>query len=286
MVLVSDFGLEQACDAAGKPDVNMADLILLSFDAEEFDIPEEFGRAVPEATQFEVGSRGLRTVLDLLDRLDVRATFFTTARIAEHAPDLVRRIVARHELASHGYHHSRWDDADLVRSREALEALGGGAVTSFRRARFAPTDHRLIAAAGYRCNSSENPIWMPGRYNNLGRPRVAYYSGELLNVPISASPVVRLPLFWLAFKNFPQRLIHAASSWTLRHDGYLNVFWHPWEFVDITAFGLPGYITRRCGQPMLDRLERYIRHLQPRGRFATFTEFDAHWRQHHPPRPA
>lgn len=257
----------------------MADLILLSFDVEEFDIPEEFGHAVSETTQFEVGVRGLRAVLDLLDRLEVTATFFTTARIAAQAPDLIRRIVARHELASHGYHHSQWQDADLLRSRQALEALGDVQVRGFRRARFAPTDHRLIAEAGYRYNSSENPIYMPGRYNNLRRPRKAYLSGELLNVPISASPVIRLPLFWLAFKNFPQTLIHAASAWTLAHDHYLNVFWHPWEFVDIRGFGLPGYITRSCGPPMLDKLQRYIRYLQTRGQFVTFSDFDAAWRQ-------
>lgn len=257
----------------------MTDTILLSFDAEEFDIPEEFGRAVPEATQFEVGARGLQVVLDLLERLEVRATFFTTGRLAEHAPDLIRRIVARHELASHGYHHSRWEDADLIRSRQVLEALGGVRVSGFRRARFAPTDHALILDAGYRTNSSENPIYMPGRYNNLRRPRVAYFSGDLLNVPISASPVIRLPLFWLAFKNLPQPLIHAASRWTLRHDGYLNVFWHPWEFVDVTGFGLPRYVTRHCGESLRIKLERYIQFLGKFGTFSTFSEFDAAWRQ-------
>jgi hypothetical protein len=252
----------------------MADRVLLSFDAEEFDIPQEFGRPVPEATQMSVSAHGLEAVLALLDRLDTRATFFTTARFALANEALVRRVAARHEVASHGYDHSTFCDEDLLRSRQALEAITSAPCRGFRRARMAPTDHGAIRAAGYSYNSSENPIYLPGRYNNFRRPRRPYFSGDLLNIPVSATPLVRFPLFWLSFKNVPLLVSQAAATATLAADSAINLYFHPWEFADIGGFGLPGYITRCSGDRLAAKLERYLSWLKRRASFITFSEFD------------
>src|SRR4051794_25869544 len=46
-------------------------------------------------------------LLDLLDRLQVPATFFVPGRVAERHPERVRQIVAAgHELAPHGWTHT------------------------------------------------------------------------------------------------------------------------------------------------------------------------------------
>ncbi len=252
--------------------------ILLSFDVEEFDIPQEFGQPVSEDVQFDVGARGLEAVLNLLDRLNLRATFFTTANFAQHHPALILRAATRHEIASHGFFHSAFEIGDLQRSRSALEKITGHRVDGFRRARLAPTDPAAILAAGYRYNSSENPTCIPGRYNNFFRPRTANLAGDLLNIPISVTPLVRFPLFWLSFKNFPMPLLKAATGLTLRTDGYLNIFYHPWEFTDLSPYNLPGYIKKCDGQAMVDRLEGYLNWLGQRGTFITMGEFERRFR--------
>jgi peptidoglycan/xylan/chitin deacetylase (PgdA/CDA1 family) len=57
-------------------------------------------------------------ILDQLDRVDARATFFVVAKQVEMYPDLAREIVARgHEIASHTYNHENL--AEL--SREEIE---------------------------------------------------------------------------------------------------------------------------------------------------------------------
>ncbi len=252
----------------------MSRLVLLSFDVEEFDIPGEYGRPVPDDVQFSVSATGLERVLDLLDRLGVTATFFTTALFALRHQALMRRVAVRHEVASHGYAHSSFADEDLPRSRLALEQVCAGPVVGFRRARMVPTDHAAILAAGYRYNSSENPVWLPGRHNNFFKRRTAWFSGELLNIPVSATPVIRFPLFWLSFKNFPLPAVQAAAGMTLAWDSYLNLYWHPWEFADIGSFGLPRFVARPDGQRLADRLGRYIGWLKRRADFTTFREFD------------
>ena len=74
--------------------------LLLSFDAEEFDAPGDFGHPVDPVQAIATGAAGCIRVLDGLQRMGVPATFFTTASLAQAHPELVRRIVsAGHELA-------------------------------------------------------------------------------------------------------------------------------------------------------------------------------------------
>ncbi|MGV0026245.1 hypothetical protein ACFE35_14670 [Phormidesmis priestleyi ANT.L61.2] len=69
----------------------MNPLILLSFDLEEFDVPEEYG-AIDDTTKFKVSLQGLEPVLELLHRLNVKATFFVTANFAIHHPSKMLEI--------------------------------------------------------------------------------------------------------------------------------------------------------------------------------------------------
>jgi len=244
---------------------------LLTFDVEEFDAPLDFGRDLTDELQFRIGGEGWLRMLDLLDELDLCATLFITASIAERFPDLLRRSVERHEIASHGLVHRTFEIADLAVSREALRAASGQEVLGFRRARLQATDPRAILDAGYAWDSSENPIWLPGRYNNLSLPRTTYRKGNLIEVPLSASPRMRLPLFWLAMKNLPMSLIRSATRQCLIRDGVAHLLWHPWELLDLRASGLPRYVRRPDGERMIERVASYLRWLRQRSHFETIT---------------
>jgi len=246
--------------------------ILLSFDVEEFDAPVSRGRVMPMAEQMEVGGRGQARLLDLLDALGVRATMFTTANFALAHPALQRRAAARHEIASHAHFHASFRDADLTSSRAVLRETSGQEVLGFRRPRLQATDPAAIAAAGYAYDSSVNPIWLPGRYANLSSPRLPHRRGTIAEFPISTSPVVRLPLFWLAWKNLPMPLVRDACARCLARDGILNLFWHPWEFLDLSREGLPVHVRRVDGERMCDRFAAFVEWLRPRGRIETFAE--------------
>ncbi len=83
-------------------------------------------------------------ILAQFARADVRGTFFTLGWVAERHPALIRRIVAAgHELASHGWDHTRADSqdpdsfrADIRRARALLEDTGGVRVAGYRAATF------------------------------------------------------------------------------------------------------------------------------------------------------
>ncbi|WP_445244968.1 hypothetical protein [Microcoleus sp. OTE_8_concoct_300] len=117
--------------------------------------------------------------------------------------------------------------------------------------RLQPVDDAEIEKAGYEYNSSMNPTYIPGRYNNLSKPRTAYYTNKLLNLAISVTPVLRFPLFWLSFKNFPISMIELATQLTLETDSSLNSYFHLWEFTDISPLKLPNYVKKYSDRKMV-----------------------------------
>ena len=244
-------------------------MILLGFDVEEFDMPLEFGKQLPFDEQLAISTTGTETVLALLKEAGIKATFFCTANYAINKPDIIKKIIdAGHELASHGYYHSDFKLEHLLQSKLKLEEVSGAEVTGFRMARMMPVDEQEIAKAGYLYNSSINPTFIPGRYNNLKKPRSWFFDEGVLQIPASVSPLVRWPLFWLSFHNLPMSLIRFMAAAAHRKDGYLNLYFHPWEFTDLKQpekYGFPGYVSKNSGDAFTKRIKDFIAWAQDRG---------------------
>lgn len=248
--------------------------LLFTVDVEEFDTALEYGHALSMAEQMAVSTRGLRLLNDRFDAVNARATLFTTANYALHEPQLIKRLADRHEIASHGYYHTTFEPADLQTSRTALEDLLGRPVVGFRRARMGFVDPNDVAAAGYVYNSSLHPTFIPGRYNHWGEPRHPFREQGVWQIPASVTPRLRLPLFWLSLKNFPFSFYKQLCLQTLRADGFLNLYVHPWEFTDLSAYEqIPAYVRRYSHEELLDRVEKLLRYLQPHAEYQTMQDF-------------
>ncbi|MDR1120696.1 MAG: polysaccharide deacetylase family protein [Dysgonamonadaceae bacterium] len=262
-------------------------MILLSFDIEEFDMPFEYNREISFEQQMAVSRQGAEKILQLLERQAVHATFYMTANFAQHAPEMVAKIVSSgHELASHGFYHSRFEPKHLKESRDLLEKTGNITVNGYRMARMMPVPEEEVQKAGYRYNSSINPTFLPGRYNKLKEPRTVFLRSGVWQLPTSVTPLFRFPLFWLAFHNLPLRLYRCLARWTYRKDGYLNLYFHPWEFMPIgpkSAYNFPPYVTRNTDGKMTERLEKLIVWAKKSGyAFGTTNDFiDRHTASHH-----
>jgi peptidoglycan/xylan/chitin deacetylase (PgdA/CDA1 family) len=254
--------------------------VLLSFDLEEFDMPLEYGRTIEFSNQIYVSAEGATTILNVLRRHNVKATFFSTVVFASHAKDIVKRVVDEgHELASHGYYHSAFEEKHLLESKKELERLSGKPIEGFRMARMMPVNDRAIQEAGYVYNSSLNPVYLPGRYNNFFKPRTKFVTDKLIQLPASASPLMRIPLFWLSFHNFPLWLYKALCSRTINRDGYVNTYFHPWEFTDLKkpSYGLPRFVRINSGEEMTLRFENLLSWMHGKGySFSTIKDFLRH----------
>lgn len=236
--------------------------ILLSFDIEEFEMPREYGDPIPFEKQIEISHKGTILILDLLHKYNIKATFYTTANFATHAKDIVHRIVDEgHELASHGYVHDHFEPLHLKMSKDILEDISQVTVKGYRMARMMPVPEVEVYKAGYVYNSSINPTFLPGRYNKLNEPRTFFYRENVLQLPASVTPFMRFPLFWISFHNLPLSIYFCLASRTIKKDGYLNTYFHPWEFMDIgpkKKYNFPFYITNNTDTKMVERFEKFI----------------------------
>jgi polysaccharide deacetylase family protein (PEP-CTERM system associated) len=186
-------------------------------------------------------------ILDQFDAAGVKATFFTLGWVAQRFPALIRRIASDgHELASHGWDHTRADAqgpetfrADIRRTRALLEDVGGVKVTGYRAATFSIGARNLWALPilrreGYIYSSSINPI----RHDLYGMP-------EAPRVPFrpEADGVVEIPMTTVRlmgrnwpcsgggyFRLLPTALYRAGLTRVNRHDRQPGIFYfHPWE---------------------------------------------------------
>jgi hypothetical protein len=133
------------------------------------------------------------------------------------------------------------------------------------------------ARQGYLYNASLNPAFIPGRYMHLTTPRTYFWEKGVLQIPASVSPILRIPMFWLSLHNFPLWLYKALTFRILKHDGYFNTYFHPWEFYPLgehPELKMPYIIKHNAGQGMYDRLKELILSLKSRGeQFETYSEF-------------
>lgn len=186
-----------------------------------------------------------RRVLDLLDRGRAKATFFTLGWIGERAPKLVAEIVARgHELASHGYDHTKVFDqtpdefrADLVKTKRILEDAGGAPVRGFRAAGFSidrrtPWAYEILGETGHLYSSSSHPI-AHDHYGDPGGRRMPHAIDGVIEAPVATANVFGRRVSaagggW--FRAAPyglSRLLIAKAAGTLK--GPAIFYFHPWE---------------------------------------------------------
>lgn len=193
--------------------------------------------------------RNTDAVLALLDQAGARGTFFTLGWVAERYPGVVRRIVGQgHELASHGWSHTRADSqsrpefrADVSRTKKLLEDVGGVAVVGYRAATFSIGSGNdwaweVLADTGYAYSSSVYPI-AHDFYGMPDAPRIPFR-------PKGANGVIEIPLTTVRFgqRNYPcsgggyfRLLPYPVSRWQMRRVNRVErrpcVFYcHPWEF--------------------------------------------------------
>ena len=136
-------------------------------------------------------------LLDLLDELGARATFFLLGMSVANNRDVVAEIVRRgHEPASHGYAHQRVYDqtpdefrADLERAAETIADATGQRPLAYRAPAFSinrrtPWAYDVLTESGFRYDSSQyDSPRIPDRLGDI--PREPYRLGELWELPVT-----------------------------------------------------------------------------------------------------
>ena len=177
---------------------------------------EDFFCDLPFESWSKYESRVLKNtnkILDLFEKYQIKATFFTLGYIAEKFPDLIKKIDNKgHEIASHSYAHldirkttEKDFENDIVKSIEILEKIIGKRVLGFRAPYFSIDKKSFwamkILSKYFKYDSSIFPVKTPlyGIRNaprniykpNLTNPSIEDVESELIEIPLATD---RIPI--------------------------------------------------------------------------------------------
>ena len=245
-----------------------------------FDLDAEtlwMARGVSEPVTLSQGRFGsveaVPRILELLEKAQVRASFFIPAWTAAHYPDTVRAIAAAgHEIGCHGDEHERVSDLEasreeaiLVKSLETLTPLAGGRPVGWRAPawQLSASSLDLVAKHGF-------------EYSSNMMDRLAPY----LHAEAHGRRLVEIPVAWVLddapfFMFTGQRSIQAPGpvlqGWLTEFDGISEVH-------GVTNFTFhPQIIGRPSRLACLRELLDYVKHT-PRIWVAPLRDIAAHWR--------
>ncbi|MHC4445676.1 MAG: DUF3473 domain-containing protein [Planctomycetota bacterium] len=161
-------------------------LNILTVDVEDYhdQLALDFqGRIVPPT---EEAVRCTDRLLELFDEFKVHGTFFILGKIAEHFPDLVKRIADRgHHLGIHGYYHQLVSDQtedefreSIDRAKKLVQDLTGKPADAYRAPAFSinqstPWAIETLINLGFIYDSSVFPF-RGRRYGDPTAPRTPY----------------------------------------------------------------------------------------------------------------
>jgi polysaccharide deacetylase family protein (PEP-CTERM system associated) len=187
-------------------------------------------------------------LLDLLDSIDVKATFFVVGMVAEAYPSLIREVSDRgHEVGSHSHLHRLVHSLlpaefreEMRGARLRLQDLTGQPVAGFRAPEFSVlrVDHwcfDVLAEVGFIYDSSVFPA--RARYGIPDAPRtpfeIATRSGTIVEFPIAtwALGTRRLAMGGGSyFRLFPGHFLDRAIQRLDREGTPAVLYFHPYEF--------------------------------------------------------
>lgn len=220
-------------------------------DVEEYFNFLGFERLFPLPRWDELASRiesSVDELLEMLSAVEARGTFFTLGWIAERHPEMVRRIAREgHEMASHGYSHTRVAELtpdqfrhEVRSTKRILEDLVGVAVVGYRSPHFSILPgcewaFDVLLEEGYEYDSSLFPIYRRGYgYPSAQRDpyRIERPSGHLKEIPPATIRVAGRNFAagggaW--FRIFPYALISRALKDCERRSVPGTFYIHPWE---------------------------------------------------------
>lgn len=228
--------------------------------------------------------------LDMLDELDIKATFFIVAEIAEKNADIIREIKRRgHAIGCHGYDHRLLYEktneqflAEITKAKEIIEIIAKCEVDGFRAACFSMSREKLelTRKAGFLYDSSKIRFDQHPLYRNLDltdfehMDDLIHKNGDFIeyeiptlkiwkyNIPISGGGYLRL---------FPFCLIKKLIKIYEKSHNIFLIYVHPFELTDINLplpnnFGFKTKFRFQVGRKHnLRKIRKIIVFLQKRG---------------------
>ncbi|MGM5482993.1 MAG: polysaccharide deacetylase family protein [Nanobdellota archaeon] len=204
-------------------------------------------------------------LIDVLEKSNVKATFFVKGTVLEKYPELIKVIHKKgHEIACHGYSHLplyKLDKAEfekeIIICKKLTKKITGNYPKGFRAPHFSLTNEtkwalKILKKQGFTYDSSIFPL-NTGFYgrtkNNIIKPyNICFddiYKEEesgFLEYPIQILNLIKLPLVisgGFFFRLYPNLIIKKCINYLNNKKRPIIFFIHPWELQGLPKSEMP-----------------------------------------------
>lgn len=257
-----------------------------------------------DVDHFPGSETGIERVLGLLERKEIKATFFVAGKFAEEQPSVIKEISSKgHEIGCHGYSHGldieeNFSHLNFEEQRERIEKstsilkeIVHDDITLFRGpyGKANGDTLRALEDLSYRIDSSVTSrrfdfgmgvsnsiraLFAPSRPYHPSRQNI-YKKGDsaVLEVPISA---FFAPLTLSAIRTLGMGKVRFLFKRVSRSFDPVVFYLHPWEVMEnneiILWEGLPRRHSKNRGKAALQGLEEFIDFVEKKVRFVQFRD--------------
>lgn len=142
--------------------------------------------------------------LKLIKKYDLKITVFLVGNLIEQKKEFIEKFKSVSvEFALHSYRHDienkdpRFKQEEIIKAKTVYFNYFKKNPLGYRAPQGAITSSELkeLVRQGFKYDCSIFPYWRPGVYNNLKFPTKPFLlSVGLLEIPLSALPIIRLPI--------------------------------------------------------------------------------------------
>ena len=195
---------------------------------------------------------GLEALRKILDKYNIKVTFFVTCDCIEKYPKIFQRLQKEdHEIALHGYRHVRFDKLSYKEKEEQIKKAIEVFVRylknkpkGFRAPQHSIDDEtlNLLAKYGFKYDSSYTPLnllqlfFFPGRFLSwlrlfFSQTKTYRIRGNLYEIPCSA---IIIPFVSLALRVFPKPLLRFYLDILKVFNKEIVFYAHSWDFIELS----------------------------------------------------
>jgi len=203
------------------------------------DVESDWGGRVSDCYGIEYG---LPYILELLDSLKIKATFFISGVVVAKHKDIICSISeSGHEIASHSLTH---ENHSILTKEELIENIGkskqlsedeiGVKPLGFRVPQFRINEELfdVLSDLDFKYDSSTIKLVFPTRCSGLSIPNEPFLlKNGLLEIPVSSMPYIKIP-FGLRWVNVVCFTTFKFLSETFRLPQTIVFYLHPFDVID------------------------------------------------------
>lgn len=229
-------------------------MVLLTFNIVNIEAKCKNGIEVSDEERLEISENNTKAILRILDKQDIKASFFVEISLVEKLRNLLKAISSQgHEIA---FYNQNSSSEEIENTKRIIQDFLEKQIKGIRQKDNKISYERLkLMEFSYISNIDNAGILFP--FKRLKRDTEIIEQDGLSIVPESISPYSQLPYNDFVFQVLPMKYYRNMVFETLKNDEFVLIYLNSWQFTDFARyhFDVPFYRRLNSGKKMEDKLD-------------------------------